>query len=271
MEDLRQKVVLVTGAARGRGKLHAENFCREGAVVVMTDVDQDGVEQAAGELRSAGFEAYPYVLDVSDRDACFELVDRVRSEVGPIEVLVNNAGITECYAMLDLAEESLRRMMNVNYFGEVWMMQAVVPDMLKRGAGHVVNMCSVMGKAGAAYMGGYCATKHAVVGMTDAVRQELRGSGVNFTIINPGFVATGMFEGATVPFITSWMDPQRVSRAVVDAVKKNRWEVCVPRFVVRLIAFTRGLCLPKLMDFSFHLLKADKSMTAWKKDDRRPF
>lgn len=135
----------------------------------------------------------------------------------------------------------------------------------------MVNMCSVMGKSGAAYMGGYCATKHALVGMTDAVRQELRGSGVNFTIINPGFVATGMFEGATVPFITSWINPQRISLGVVDAVKKNKAEVCIPRFVVRLIAFMRGLCLPKLMDFQFHLLKADKSMTGWKKDERRPF
>jgi all-trans-retinol dehydrogenase (NAD+) len=271
MKELRGKTVLVTGASRGMGRLHAENFCREGCRVVLTDVDEQGLEEALGELRQHGCDAHGHKLDVSDRSNCFEVAEKVMSEVGPIDVLINNAGITECYAVLELSEKSVRRMMEVNYMGYVWMMQAVVPEMVKRGSGHVVNICSVAGKVGTAKMGGYCATKFAGIGITDAIRMETRGSGVDFTIVNPGYVSTGMFEGAKVPIITSWQDPMRVSKAVVDAVKKNKAEICVPRANVLLVSFLRGLCMPRAIDFVFHVLGADKSMDNWRKDRQRPF
>jgi short-subunit dehydrogenase len=271
MRELEGKVVLVTGAARGMGRLHAENFCREGCVAVLTDIDEQGLEAAVRELRSQSCEAHGYRLDVADRAACFEVTEKVRSEVGPIDVLVNNAGITECYAVLELSERAVRRMAEVNYMGYVWMMQAVVPDMVKRGSGHVVNICSVAGKVGTAKMGGYCATKFANIGITDSVRMEMRGSGVDFTIVNPGYVSTGMFEGGKVPFITRWQDPMKVSRAMVQAVKKNKGEICVPRANVLMVAILRGLCMPKLIDFMFHALGVDKSMDNWCKDAKRPF
>jgi all-trans-retinol dehydrogenase (NAD+) len=271
MKDLNGKVVLVTGAARGMGKLHAANFLNEGSTVVITDVDEEELSRVAEELGGENRGVHAYGLDVSDRDACFELADKVRSEVGPIDVLVNNAGITECYAVLDLSEKAVRRMMEVNYLGYVWMMQAVVPDMEKRGSGHVVNICSVAGKTGTAKMGGYCATKFADIGITDSIRMELRGSGVDFTIVNPGYVSTGMFEGGKVPFITRWQDPQKVSLAMVEAVKRNKAEICVPRANVRLVAFLRGLCMPKMLDITFHLSGVDKSMDNWHKVGQRPF
>lgn len=271
MKDLNGKVVLVTGAARGMGRLHAENFCGEGSVVVLTDIDEGELGKVADELRSKGGAAHPYKLDVSDRSACFALVERVRSEVGAIDVLVNNAGITECHAVMDLSESSVRRMVEVNYLGYVWMMQEVVPDMVRRGCGHVVNICSVAGKVGTARMGGYCATKFADIGITDSIRMETRGSGVNFTIVNPGYVSTGMFGGGKVPFITRWQDPMKVSRAMVEAVKRNKAEICVPRANVLLVAMMRGLCMPKLIDAAFHLLRVDKSMDNWRKDECRPF
>jgi NAD(P)-dependent dehydrogenase (short-subunit alcohol dehydrogenase family) len=271
MEDLRGKVVLITGAARGMGRLHAANFGREGSTIVMTDVDEAELRVAADELEARGCNAYAYKLDVSNREACFELVEKVNAEVGPVDVLVNNAGITECYAVLDLTESAVRRMVEVNYFGYVWMMQAVLPHMVSRGTGHVVNVCSVAGKIGTAKMGGYCATKFADIGITDAIRQELAGSGIGFTIVNPGYVATGMFEGGKVPIITRWQDPGKVSGALIDAVKKNKAEICVPRLNVLMVAFMRGLCMPKLMDIIFRLFGVDRSMDGWCKDPGRPF
>lgn len=253
------------------GKLHAANFAREGSVVVLTDVDEAELDSTVEGLKSQGYQAYGYKLDVSDRDACFALVEKVTSEVGPIDVLVNNAGITECMPLLDQSEGALRRMTDVNYLGQVWMIQAVVPDMVRRLSGHVVNIASVAGKVGTARMAGYCATKHASIGMTDAIRQELRGSGVDFTIIDPGYVSTGMFEGGHIPFITSWQEPQKISDAVVTGVKKNKGEVCVPWFNVRQVAFVRGLCVPRFMDAIFHLFGVDKSMDNWRKDECRPF
>ncbi len=271
VRDLRGKVVLVTGAARGMGKMHAANFCREGCRVIMTDIDEEALQKAAEELKSCGGETYAYRHDVSSRDDCFAVVKKAVAEVGPIDVLINNAGITECRPVLELSEQAIKRMMEVNYYGYVWMMQAVVPDMVRRGSGHVVNICSVAGKTGTAKMGGYCATKFANIGITDSIRMELRGSGVDFTIVNPGYVATGMFEGGKPPVITRWQDPQKVADAVLDAVKKNKAEVCVPRFDVWLVAFLRGLCMPKLLDFIFHITRVDRSMDGWHRVDNRPF
>jgi all-trans-retinol dehydrogenase (NAD+) len=176
MVELGVKVVLVTGAARGMGRLEAINFGREGCRVAITDVNEAALEETARELGATGFEVYPYTLDVSDRHACLALAEKIKRDVGPIDILINNAGVVECGDFLDMSEHALRRMMEVNYLGQAWMMQAVVPDMLRRQTGHVVNICSSAGKVGVARMAGYCATKFASIGLTDSVRAELRGS-----------------------------------------------------------------------------------------------
>jgi all-trans-retinol dehydrogenase (NAD+) len=271
MKDLKGKVVLVTGAGRGMGELHARNFAKEGARVVLTDVDEEAVKAAAQYIRDQGGEAHAYLADISDRSSCFALEKSVASEIGPVDVLINNAGIVECEGLLAMSESAIRRITDVNYLGQVWMMQAFLPSMIERKSGHVVNICSVAGKVGTAMLGAYCATKFAMIGVTDAVRHELRKSKVKFTIVNPGYIATGMFQGAKVPLITRWQDPQKVADALIDGVKKGHAEICVPRFVVRATAFARGLCPPKLTDPIFFLLRAHKSFATWKKDTERPF
>ena len=120
-------------------------------------------------------------------------------------------------------------------------------------------------------MGGYCATKFADIGITDAIRMETRGSGVDFTIVNPGYVSTGMFEGGKVPFITRWQDPMKVSRAMVDAIKKNKAEIFVPRFMTLVASAVRGLGLPRLVDLSFGTLGAKKSFESMHEERGRPF
>ncbi|MBN2025840.1 MAG: SDR family NAD(P)-dependent oxidoreductase [Actinobacteria bacterium] len=271
MKDLRGKVVLITGAARGMGRMDALAFAREGCRLAMTDVDREELEKAALEMADAGYEAHPYVLDVSDRGACFKLVERVDKEVGPIEVLVNNAGVMECGEFTGMSEHHWRRTMEVNFLGQVWMMQAVLPDMLERRSGHIVNMASQAGVIGGAKMSSYSASKHAVMGVTDSVRLELRGSGVRFTDVIPGFVDTGMASGAEPPFISPWVDPVRVSEAIVDAVKKSREEICRPAFSVRLSAFLRGLGSPRLLDGIYRMLGGHKVFDTWRRDPDRPF
>ncbi len=271
MTNLADKVVLITGAARGMGKLHAMNFAREGSRVIITDVDEEELLKAAGEMGLLGFEVHAYPLDVTDRDACLALAGKVASEVGPVEILVNNAGVVECCDVLGATEHSIRRMMDVNYLGQVWMMQAVVPEMVRRGGGHVVNVCSSAGKIGVVRLGAYCATKFAAIGVTDSIRPELQGSGVRFTIVNPGFVKTGMFAGAKVPPIAHWLDPRKISDALIDAVKKNRSEICIPRFSIRLATILRALCIPRFTDWLNKLLRANRSFYTWKKDPERPF
>jgi NAD(P)-dependent dehydrogenase (short-subunit alcohol dehydrogenase family) len=271
MKDLRDKVVLITGAARGMGKLDALAFAREGCRVVMTDVDLKELEKAALEMAGEGYDAHPFSLDVSDREACFELVVKVEGEIGPIEVLVNNAGVMECGEFTGMSEHHWRRTMEVNFLGQVWMMQAVLPGMLARRRGHIVNMASQAGVIGGAKMSSYSASKHAVMGVTDSVRLELRGSGVRFSDVIPGFVDTGMASGAEPPFISPWVDPAKVSAAIVNAVKKGHEEICRPAFAVRLSAFLRGLGSPKLLDGVYRILGGHKVFDTWRKDQTRPF
>jgi NAD(P)-dependent dehydrogenase (short-subunit alcohol dehydrogenase family) len=271
MRDLAGRVVLITGAARGMGKLHAYNFAREGCRVVITDVDEAELEKTAAEMRGAGHEVHSYVQDVSDRDACFELAKKVEAEVGPIDILVNNAAIAINEYVMDTTEMTFRRVTDVNYLGQIWMMQAVIPEMLKRSRGHVVNVASIVAKVSPPKLGAYNATKAALIGITDTIRQELKGSGVDFTIVNPGYIATGMFEGAKVPLITHWQDPQKVADALVVAVKKNKAEIFVPRFMTLLASTVRGLGLPRMVDLSFSMLGAKKSFETMQKDRGRPF
>ena len=271
MEELRGKVVLVTGAARGMGKLHAMNFARAGSRVVIADVDEGGLMNAAEEMKAQGMEVYPFTIDISDRAACFALAEKVKAEVGTVDVLVNNAAIVKCEFVLDMSEQDLRRMVDVNYLGQVWMMQAFVPDMVERRSGNVVNICSSAGKLAVARMGGYSATKFAMIGVTDAMRPELHKSGVKMTIVNPGYVDTGMFDGASTTTWTSWQDPQRVADVVLEAVRKNQLEVCIPRLAVRVAAFLRGLCIPRFTDWFYHKIGGNRSFAKWKKDPDRPF
>lgn len=269
--DLSGKVVIVTGAARGMGKLHAMSFAREGAKVVIADVDEEELGKAAREMKAEGLEPYPYRLDVSDRGACLAFAEKVTSDVGPIDVLINNAAIVVCDYLLDTPESALRRMVDVNYLGQVWMMQAVVPDMIERRKGHVVNICSSAGKLGVARLGGYCATKFALIGVTDALRPELHGTGVKTTIVNPGFVQTGMFRGARTTTWTRWQDPQSIADRVLTAVKRGQAEICVPRLAVWMAAFLRGLCLPRFTDWFYHKIGGNRAFITWEKDQERPF
>lgn len=271
MEDLKGKVVLITGGARGMGRLHALNFAREGCRVVLTDIDEEELSKTAGELRDAGYDVYPYTLDISSREACFKLAEKVADEVGPVDVLINNAAVATNETVLDTSESAYRRLTEVNYLGQVWMIQAFVPEMARRGSGHVVNVCSMAGKVAVPNLGPYCATKFALIGLTDSLRQELADTGVDFTIVNPGYISTGMFEGAKVPFVTRWLDPQKVADALLEGVKKNKSEVFMPRFIGWLSGFNRGMGLPRLTDRVFAILGADRSFGTMLKDRGRPF
>ncbi|MHB8779937.1 MAG: SDR family NAD(P)-dependent oxidoreductase [Candidatus Geothermincolia bacterium] len=271
MKDLTGKIVLVTGAARGMGRLHAENFCKEGCRVVITDVDRTALAEAAGEMTVAGYDVSGYLCDISDRAACMTLAEQVTEEVGPLDILVNNAGITQCEELLSQSEAAIRRITDVNYLGQVWMIQAFVPAMMQRKSGHVVNVASYAGKIGTAYLAAYCATKWALIGLTDSLRQECSKNKVRFTIVNPGYIKTGMFEGCKVPPLTRWQDPNLVSAALIKGVKKNRYEVFWPRWLGHLVSLGRGLAIPKVTDPLFYLLRVNKSFSRWQRSGGRPF
>jgi len=236
-------LVVITGAARGIGRATAESMLARGARVVLADLDADAVRRACDELRGVGG-VYGRRLDVRDPDAFAEMIEDIEENVGAVSVLVNNAGIMMLGALLEQPLSVDRRQVEVNLMGVIHGVRSVLPYMRRRGRGHIVNISSVAGRVGCAHAAVYSATKFAVVGLTEALRQEHLGSGVHFSYVMPAVVNTELTAGTKPPRWPRPLRPERVADAVVNAVVKRRVEVFVPR--VSRISVTVPALLPRL-------------------------
>jgi len=191
MGRLDSKVALITGGARGQGAREAELFADEGAAVVITDVlDDEGKQTAA----SIGDRATYHHHDVTREADWTSVVDAVLAEHGQLDVLVNNAGIVSISPLVMTSEEDYRRVIDVNQVGVFLGMKAVVPHMVERQTGSIINISSVAGLIGSPGMIAYGASKWAVRGMTKAVALEVASFGVRVNSIHPGIIETPMLE-----------------------------------------------------------------------------
>lgn len=217
--------VAITGGARGIGLAIAREAAARGAAVSLGDLDGALVAESAASLPTAA----GFAVDVSDATSFARFVDGAESRFGPIDVLVNNAGVMHIGPFLDETDARLRRMIDVNLFGVVNGLRAVLPRMIERGSGHVVNVASTAGKVGVEGGSGYCSMKHAVVGLSESVRAELRGKGIGISVVMPGPVNTELAKGIAKVPIVGLIEPEQVAAAVLDAVGTKRFEVFVPR------------------------------------------
>jgi short-subunit dehydrogenase len=246
-KDLRGKLVVITGGARGIGRATAVEFLRNQARVIVADVDLASAETAARELSGLG-DTTAYKLDVTEKSEFDALVERIEREKGPIDILVNNAGIMSLGAFLDHDESKERRQMDINVFGVLHGMRAVIPKMRARGQGHIVNVASLAGRVGIPNAAGYTASKFAVIGITESVRNELRGSGIDFTYVMPYLVHTELTSGTRGLKWPPIVEPEDVAKALVDAVKKRKLEVYVPK-IGRLTAMLPVLLPRGIVDW----------------------
>jgi NAD(P)-dependent dehydrogenase (short-subunit alcohol dehydrogenase family) len=187
-----RRVALVTGASRGIGRAIATSFAQQGLVVALAARTRDEVEHAARELRDAGATTMALTLDVADTDAVSLAVAAVGATFGPIDVLVNNAGLAESAPIARTDVDLWERHFRTNVTGPFLLIRAALPAMLERGWGRIVNVASVAGLTGAPYVSAYTASKHALVGLTRAVAAEVSGKGVTVNVICPGFAATDL-------------------------------------------------------------------------------
>jgi NAD(P)-dependent dehydrogenase (short-subunit alcohol dehydrogenase family) len=245
MGKLQGKVALVTGASRGIGKEIARLFAAEGAkVACAARTVEEGDHPLEGSLATTiaeivkeGGQAIPIAGDVSSFEDCERLVHETRAAFGPIDVLVNNAGISQRTLMLETGVDAYRRLFEIDFFAPVVLAKALLPEMLVRGAGHVVNVSSVFGTIAMARRSGYAAAKHALHGFFDCARIELGARGIEFTTVCPGFVRTAISVNALGPEGKPWgevdhdigrgMPPERCAQAIWNAVERNRPEVVI--------------------------------------------
>ncbi len=189
-----RRVAVITGASSGIGMETALAFARKGYAVVPAARRADRLEHLAAQCRAAGAEATPVVTDVAEEQQVNDLVARAADEYGRIDVMVNNAGHGVFAAVHETPTEEMRRIFDVNYFGVFYGCRAVVPEMLRRGGGHIFNVSSVIGKRGTPMHGAYCATKFAIAGLTESLRVELMSLGVHVTLVCPTTTDTEFFD-----------------------------------------------------------------------------
>ncbi len=211
-------VVAVTGGARGIGKATAEEFTSRGAVVCVGDLD-------------AAHSPNAYVVDVSSRDSFGRFVDAVLGRHGRIDILVNNAGVMPVGDFLSEDDAISRTTLDVNVWGLIHGMRAVMPHMIDRGRGHVVNVASMAGKLVVPGLAVYNASKFAAVGLSAAVREEYRGSGVSVSTVLPSAVRTRLASGVPLGHGMPTVDADDVARAIVGSVRRRRAEITVPRYL----------------------------------------
>jgi NAD(P)-dependent dehydrogenase (short-subunit alcohol dehydrogenase family) len=220
------KVVVITGGARGIGAATARALVAEGARVALGDLDEELAKRTAKEL--GGGDVFAARLDVTDHAGFTAFLDEVEREVGPIDVLINNAGIMPLSPLDEETDETTARQLAINLAAVIHGTRQAMVRMKPRGRGHIVNIASLAGKVGIAGGATYCATKHGVVGLSEAVHNELRGTGVDVTCVMPTIVRTELAAGLKETKLSSQVSPEDVASAIVRALQKPRLEVYVP-------------------------------------------
>jgi 3-oxoacyl-[acyl-carrier protein] reductase len=223
------RVALITGAASGMGRATAHLFADEGARVAVTDVAEDGVRKVVDEINGAGGEARGWTLDVSDAARGEAVVREVIAHFGTLQILVNNAGISRMAPIeAEDYEDSWARTLEVNLSGQVRLIRAALPELVRDGAGRIVNIASTEGLGATAFASPYTAAKHGVIGLTRGLAVELGARGVTVNCICPGPIRTGMtqaipeqaktkFARRRVP-LRRYGEPEEVAHATLSLV-----------------------------------------------------
>ena len=194
MRGLDGKVILVTGGANGIGLATCRRLAEEGARVAVLDLDREGSERVADELRSNGGAAWSGVADIRDTDAVESFVAGARAALGPIDGLVNNAGWDLARNFLDTDPELWRKVIDINLFGPVNVTKAVLPEMVERGAGRVVAIASDAGRVGSSGESVYAGCKAGVIAFLKSVAREVARTGVTLNVVSPGPTDTELFR-----------------------------------------------------------------------------
>jgi len=259
----------ITGAARGIGRATATAFMRQGMRVAIGDVDLETAQRTAAEL---GPSAVALALDVTDRESFSAFLDGAEEQLGPLDVLVNNAGIMQIGRFIDEDDLTARRMVDINLHGVILGSKLALERMLPRDRGHIVNISSQAGKFGAPGGVTYSATKHAVVGLTEAMRGELRlmGANIDVSYVMPAVVNTELGSGLGDVRGVSNLEPGEVADAIVEALQFGAVDVWVPKSVKRTSLMV-SLLPRKVGEGIGRAIKADRVLAGADANVRREY
>ncbi len=230
--EIADRVALVTGASSGIGAALSRDLVAAGASVAMVARGERRLADLVGALTPARSAAFP--CDVRDPESVAETVEAVRRRFGAIDLLVNNAGIGRYRAFLDTPPEDVAAVLDTNLHGALHFTRRVLPEMLARRRGHVVNVASIAARIGSRNHTIYCASKFALAGFSESLAYELEGTGVGITLVNPGVIDTPFFDHESFAAFPAHararaIPAAAVSAAIIRAVRRGDAEVTIPR------------------------------------------
>jgi short-subunit dehydrogenase len=256
MKDLRGTTAVLTGASRGIGVFIARALATEGVNLSLAARSEADLESVRAEMAALGVKAIATKCDVTNADDRARLLERTEAELGPVDILINNAGIDPATRFETVDPDDLVHTIDVNLIAAMLLTRSVLPGMLERQRGHVVNIASGAGKVGVAYAVAYATSKHGLVGFTNSLRCEYDKSPVGFSVVCPALVSdTGMYarwedKGVKAPKFVGRASPGKVADVVVSCIRKNRGEVLVNTPPVRPLVVLANIApqlMPKIM------------------------
>ncbi|WP_221566569.1 3-ketoacyl-ACP reductase [Alkalihalobacillus sp. TS-13] len=223
-QSIEGKTAYITGAARGIGKATALELAREGVHVGLLARTESTLEKVAEEARSLGVKASVAVADIADMEQVENAISKLETELGPTDILINNAGIGTYGSFLDIDPEDWKRTFEVNVFGTYHVMRAVLPQLIKKNRGDIINISSSSGLKGTAKSTAYSGSKFAVQGMTEALMQEVRKNNIRVMTLNPSLVATELTFGDELDAADKekYMQPEDLAEHMVSQLKLHQ-------------------------------------------------
>lgn len=239
--NYQNKVVLITGASTGIGKATAIEFAKLGSNLVLVSRRKEKLLELQKSLESFTNNVLSFPCDVSQNNQVETLKDEVIKKFGTVDILINNAGFGIFSKVIDSELDSIEKQMQTNYFGMVYCVKNFLPYMLPKKSGHIVNVASLAASFGLPGMASYCASKFAMLGFSESLKFELKGSGVGITVVSPIMVKTNFFDHASFskfkPNAFS-LNSETVAKAIVKASRSSRAEIIVPS-VARIAVWTK--------------------------------
>jgi short-subunit dehydrogenase len=257
--ELNGKIVLLTGGSRGIGPVLAEALAKKGAVIALAARSQTALEEVARHLKISNAKVRVFPVDLKESLQRERLISSVIREMGTIDILVNNAGLETEGAFSELPWQCIQENIEVNMIAPMALTHLIIPEMLKKKSGYIVNIASIAAKNGAPFAAIYSGTKAGLAEWTRALRLELAGTGISFSTIFPGYVReVGMFAkfGVKSPWIIGSCSPDQVAKAVVKAIEKERLETIINSRPLRYV-FTLNDLSPSFGDWIMRISGAN--------------
>lgn len=241
--DFKNKIVLITGASSGIGRATANIFAKKGASIILVARRKEKLDQVAIDLKKFNVSTLVCECDVSDKSQVKKMSEKVLEKYESIDILVNNAGFAIYGSFSNLTTEEIESQMKTNYFGMIYCIKNFLPSMVKKKSGHIVNVASVAGSFGLPGIASYCASKFAMLGFSEGLKHELKGTGVGLTVVSPIMVRTNFFDHKSFEKMPKYsptsLSAETVAKAILRAANSPRLEIIVPS-VVRIAVWIKN-------------------------------